>query len=340
VTDLCKTLTFAALLATTQIAPSDVVFAQGLQQRAAPPAQPAAKAKPKAAAPAQPVAPVKQTDAQEGEIVARVGDRDVTTTEVKAFLAGIGVEQREALAKEPALMSRALRVMLANQLVLKEATEKKWQDQPVVAAQLAKLRDNAILESYLQSVSTPPADYPDEAEVQKTYEANKLALLVPRRFHLAQIFVALPDGSDKAAEDQAGKKVADIQTKLKQPKADFAAIVKESSTQADAAENGGDLGWVAETQLLPEIKTRVMGMANGSVSEPIKLADGFHIVKLIDTKAADTAPLAEVREALVQRIRAQRAELLRRTYLARVLEQNPPAINELALSKVLGAPSR
>lgn len=347
-TELSKSSAFAAALLALMLPVSGgVVLAQSQpqQQRPAPqaqPVQPAAKPRPGTAAPAPvaPVAPPRQTNVQGGEVVARVGNRDISTAEVQAFLAGIGPDQRATLAKDPALLSQALRIMLANQLVLKEATDKKWQDQPAVAAQLAKLRDNALLESYLQSVSTPPANYPDDAEIEKTYEANKQAFLVPRQFHLAQIFVAVPEGSDKAAEDQARRKVAEIQVRLKQPKADFAAIAKETSGQAGAAENGGDLGWIAETQLLPEIKTQVMGMSSGAVGDPLKLADGFHIVKLIETKAAATRPLVEVRDLLVQRLRAQRADLLRRTYLARILEQNPPAINELALSKVLDAPSR
>ncbi len=338
-----------AVIAGGAIVSSGVSLAQTQQppqrtaQQMQPPAtKPKAKAAPAAAPAASPAAPQVETPAAapSGEIVARVGSRDISTSEVREFLAGVGPDQRAALSKDPALLSQALRLMLANQLVLKEATDKKWQDQPAIASQLAKLRENAILETYLQAVSVPPANYPDEAEVQKTYEANKSALIVPRQFHLAQIFVALPEGADKAAEDQVRKKVAEIQARLKQPKADFAAIAKENSTQSGAAENGGDLGWVAETQLIPEIKTQVMGLANNAVTEPIKLADGFHIVKLIETKAAETRPLAEVRDALVQRLRAQRADLLRRAYLGRMLEQNPPVINELALSKVLEAPAR
>lgn len=316
------------------------------QQRTvqAPTPAPAAKPKPKAAAPAAPApAPAgaeTPAAASSGEIVARVGGRDVPASEVRAFLTSIGADQRAALAKDPALLSQALRLLLANQLVLKEAVDKKWQDQPAIAAQLEQLRENAILETYLRAVSTPPANYPDEAEVQKTYDANKSALIVPRQFRLAQIFLALPEAADKATEDQIRKKVAEVQIKLKQPKADFAVIAKEVSMQAGAADNGGDLGWVPETQLIPEIKAQVMGMANNAIGEPVKLADGFHIVKLIDTKAAETRPLAEVRDALVQRIRAQRADALRRSYLAQVLDQNPPVINELALAKVLEAQAR
>jgi peptidylprolyl isomerase len=303
-------------------------------------ARPAQPPRPKAAAPTPAVAarpaaaPSAAAPRGDGDIVARVAGRDISIAEVRSFVSGLAAEQQAALARDPALLSQTLRLMLANQLVLKEAVEKKWQDQPAVAVQLARIRENAIVETYLQTASKPPENYPDDAEIQKAYDANKSAFIVPRQFRIAQIFVALPDGADKATEDQARKKLLDLQTKLKQPKADFAAIAKESSDQPESAARGGELGWLAETQIRPEIKTQVMGLANNAIGDPVKLDGGWHIIKLIETKPAATRPLTEVRVLLVERLRAQRAEALRRNYLARLLEQTPPAINELALIKV------
>lgn len=301
-------------------------------------AAPTRPAPPPAAAPAtSAIAPA--TTRAEGEIIARVAGRDITAAEVRGFIAGLAAREQAALVRDPALLSQAVRLMLANQIVLKEAQTKKWQDQPAVAAQLERVRDAAIVESYLQAVSVPAENYPDDAEVQKAYDANKTAFVVPRQFRLAQIFVALGAGADKDTEEKARKKLADLQAKVKQPKADFAALAKESSEQRDTAERGGELGWIPETQIRPEIKTQVMGLANNAVSEPIKLDDGWHIIKLIETKPAETRPLTEVRDLIVQQLRSQRAEAVRRAYLARALEQSPPAINELALAKVFGQPA-
>jgi peptidylprolyl isomerase len=301
-----------------------------------PAARPGSGASTAAPARTQPAAPRAPTaaDKADDEVVARIAGRDVTTSEVRSFLAGLGAEQQAALARDPALLSQTLRLMLANQLVLKEANEKKWQDQPEIAAQLARVRDNAVVESYLQAISVPPESYPEEAEIQKAYDANKTAFIVPRQFRIAQIFVSLPAGADKTAEDQARKKLTDVQARLKQPKADFAAIAKELSDQRETAERGGEIGWLSEAQIRPEIKAQVMGLANNGVSELIKLDDGWHIIRLIETRASETRPLADVRAFLVQRLRTQRTETLRRAYLARLLEQSPPAINELGLAKV------
>lgn len=325
----------AALMCSTSLAQTPAQQPHPQRPRAAAPTAPAT------AAPARPAAAVTAGRAAaaapravEGEVVARIGGRDVTTTEVRNFIVGLGVREQAALARDPALLSQAVRLMLANQLVLKEAEGRKWQDQPAVAAQLQRIRDSAIVESYLQTVSAPPASYPEEVDVLKAYDANKTAFLVPRQFRIAQIFVALEAGADNETKEKARKKLTEIQGRLKQPKADFAAIAQESSDQRDTAERGGELGWVPENQIRPEIKTHVMGLSSGTTSEPIQLDGGWHIIKLIETKAAETRSLPDVRDVIVQQLRSQRAEVIRRAYLARVLEQSPPAINELALTRV------
>jgi parvulin-like peptidyl-prolyl isomerase len=309
-------------------------------------AQAQAPAKPKAApqAAAQPAAAtaaVTQGTAAQGsakaageDVVARVGNTNVSAEELRSYVAALAPNERAALAQDPALFSQAVRMLLANRLVLQEISAKKWDQQPNVIAQLDRVRENAVVELYLQTASAPPANYPSDEDLQKVYDANRAALLMPRQFELAQIFVALPKDADKAAEDQAKKSLDDLQRKLKAPAADFAALANENNAKNNTG-NGGDLGWLLETQIRQEIRARVMELAKGAVSEPIRLDDGWHIIKLIDTKASYTRTLPEVRDQLVQQMRNERATALRRAYITELLREHPPVLNELALSNLL-----
>lgn len=273
------------------------------------------------------------------EVIARVGDSDVTAEQVRATIQLLDARQQAALARDPALLSQTVRAILANRLVLKEAAAKKWEQQPAVVAQLARARESVIVESYLQSVTAPPDSYPSEAEIKSVYEANASALLVPRRFHLAQIVVAVPKDADKAAEDTAHKKLDEVAKKVKQPGADFGAIARSSSEDSASVEREGEIGWVNEPDLRAEIRGQVTGLPKSGITDPVRLDDGWHIVKLLDTEAAHTRPFAEVRDALLQRMRAERIEANRRAYVAELLKQTPPVVNEIALSKLLEAKS-
>ncbi|MFH0303465.1 peptidyl-prolyl cis-trans isomerase [Bradyrhizobium sp. 31Argb] len=298
------------------------------------PAQAVAKPKPvapAAAAVTQGAAPAKSGD----DVIARVGTTNISADQIRAYVAALGPRERAAFGQDPSLLSQAVRLMLANRLVLQEVAAKKWDQQAAIAEQLDRVRESAVAELYLQQVSTPPASFPSEDDLQKVYDANRASFLMPRQFELAQIFVPLAKDADKATEDKAKKAVEELQRKLKAPSADFAALANETNE----TKNGGELGWLAETQIRPEIRTQVMALAKNAIAEPIKLDDGWHIIKLTDTKASYTRTLPEVREVLVQQMRSERAAMLRRAYLAELLKQNPPVINELALSGLIGGPT-
>jgi parvulin-like peptidyl-prolyl isomerase len=266
----------------------------------------------------------------QGDVVAHVGGVDITAKELRAYVEGLGAREQAAIAKEPALLGQAVRLMLNERVVLQEALAKKWEQQPQVAAALEQLRERAIVELYLKSVSQPPASFPSEEELQKAYDANRSAFVVPRQFQLGHIFVKSPKDADRVTEDRAKKALEEIARKLKTG-AEFAAIARADSD----AKDGGELGWLIEGQIRPEIRARVMGLSKGAVSEPIQLDDGWHIVKLIDTKASYTRPLAEARDQLAQQMRTERATALRRAYVAELVKRNPPVVNEIALSNLL-----
>jgi len=271
--------------------------------------------------------------AHSAEVVGKIGGTEVTTTELRAYVETLPAQDQAALAKDPSLLSQVVRTYLARQAVLKEAQAKKYDQQPVVKAQLDRVRDEALTELYLQSVSRPPDGFPSEAELQTAYQANRKAFEVPKQYQVAQIFVSGARG-DRDADEKARRKLDEVTRRLKQ-KADFAAVARELSDERDAATRGGEIGWLAEEQIVPGIRATVVGLSKGAVSEPTRLDDGWHVLKLLDVRAPSVRTLAEVREALVAQLRAERARANRQAYLSRLLEQNPPAINELTLPRIL-----
>ncbi|MDH6258143.1 peptidylprolyl isomerase [Bradyrhizobium sp. BR13661] len=337
-----KTFAFSAIAVALVFTAAPQVVAQTRNPAPAAPAraQSAPAASSQAAAPAQP-APAAADNAavRGGEIIARVGDSDVTAEEIRATIQLLDARQQAAMAHDPAVLSQTVRAILANRLVLKEAMTKKWDQQPAVVAQLARARENVIIETYLQSVTLPADSFPNDAEIKSVYEANASAFLVPRRFRLAQILVAVAKDADKSAQDAARKKLDDVVSKLKQPNAEFGQLARSSSDDAPTAERDGEIGWVGEPDLRTEIRGQVTGLPKAGFTDPIRLDDGWHILKLLDTEASHTRPLVEVRDALVQRIRAERVEANRRAYVAELLKQSPPVVNEIALSKLLDTKS-
>ncbi len=278
-------------------------------------------------------------DASDADVVARAGAARLSGNDVRQIFMQMNTRDQAAVERDPRLLGQAVRAMLANQLVLKEAVAKKWDQQPAIAAQLDRIRQDAVIETYLRSISQPPDGYPAEAEIENAYEANKISFLVPRQFQLSQIVVLLAQGADKAAEDKANRKLEDIKKSLREPSANFAAIAARDSDDPEGAAKSGDLGLLREDQIRPEIRSQIFGLAVNGVSEPVRLEDGWHILKLVDTKPAYTRPLVEVRELLQQRLREERQTANRRRYVGKLIDESPVTINEIALSRLVEKPS-
>jgi peptidylprolyl isomerase len=268
-------------------------------------------------------------------VIAKVGDNEVKADDIKPFIEKLSVRDQVALSKNPAALNEYVRGLIVQQLVYKEALAKKWDQQPQVVSLIDKMRQQAITQSYLQSIAAPPQDFPSASEIQEAYELLKKAnaLQVPKQYHLAQVYIACPKGSDKTVEEKAQARL-DVAVKAIKT-GDFAAVAKSQSDDATSAQRGGDLGFLAESQIQPEIRSSVASLSKNGTTDPIRLNDGWHIVRLLEVKDPYTATLDEVKGSLVNELRNQKAQVLGKSYLAKLLQQYPLTLNEIAISKLI-----
>ena len=268
-------------------------------------------------------------------VVARVGDAEVYVEDVQSWLAGLEPAQREAAAKQPTLLTEAVRTLLVQRLVLQEADEKKWAERPEVAAAIERQRATIVAETYLRSVAQPPADFPTEDVLKKAYDGAGDALNVQRRHKLAQVFIAAAEGKEKAVKEA---EVAEVKKKLATPGADFAAIARAHSEEATSAGKGGEIGWLDENLIEEGIRTEIAKLSKGGVTGAILLKDGWHFVKVIDREEPRKLTFEEVKPRLAERLREQRAQAASQEYVAKLLRDHPVVINEIELPKVLAEP--
>jgi hypothetical protein len=265
--------------------------------------------------------------AQPAAVLGKVGDIEITGSEIREIVAGLEAEQQTTLSKDPAALGQFVRALLVQRLVLQQALEKKWDQDPAVIARLVRARESALTESFLQNASMPEPGYPNEAEITEAYEASKSKLLIPRTYKLAQIYIA----KDKAKLDQ-------VQKQLKAKNADFAALARAHSEESASAAQGGEIGWLTEDQVQPEMRAKLPELTLGAVSEPVRLQDGWHILKVLDLRESRTPTLDEIRKDLTSQLRAERARAKRQEFLAGLIKDHPLAINEIELAKAAAKP--
>ncbi len=269
------------------------------------------------------------------EVLGRIGSVELKTEEVRSSIIALKEPERKAVTSNADAFGKLVRSMLVQRQVLKEASAQNWEYRPEVIEMLKRARDVALTDSYLKSVSEPPADYPSEPELKIRYEAQKENLKIPRSYRLAQIYVSKPDEGDKAGEARAKSKLEKVQSLLKKQSADFALIARDHSEESQSAARGGEIGWLTEAQIQPEILSKLPKLTMNTVSEPVVLKDGWHILKVMDVREPFTPVLDQVRAQLTQQLRAERAESGLQAYLTKLLQDNPVVINEIAVEALL-----
>ncbi len=88
--------------------------------------------------------------------------------------------------------------------------------------------------------------------------------------------------------------------------ADFAELARANSEDATASK-GGDLGWVAAGETVPEFERAMNSLKNGEISPPIQSPFGWHLVQVMERRSEE---LSEDRKKLAARqtVRARKAD--------------------------------
>lgn len=269
--------------------------------------------------------------------VARIGQAEVSLEQVQALLPELDAQQRTALGNNPALLKQAVQAALLQEMLVRAAQNAGWDEDPQAARAMQRARNAALAESYLNAIAAVPAGYPQEQEVRAVYEANIPQLMQPRQLELAQIFIAEPQGADKETQKSAERKRKAVSKALgRNPSQQtFTAAARELSDVQGSEASGGQIGWVAQEQILPALRDALQDAAAGTVVGPLRLDDGWHWLRLGAVREAGPVAFELVRAQLAERLRAERINANRQAYLNRLLGENPISINELALFELV-----
>lgn len=91
-------------------------------------------------------------------------------------------------------------------------------------------------------------------------------------------------------------KANEILAQVKATPDDFAKIAKENSQDKTTAINGGDLGFFAAKEMVPEFSKAAFALKPNTMTDKlVKTQYGYHIIKATDRMAASTQPFEKVK---------------------------------------------
>lgn len=181
----------------------------------------------------------------------------------------------------------------------------RFEDMPALLAQEGvnyaafreEMRDEITLEQ-LRRIDVGQRINVSPREIQQCIADLEGNVAVNSDYNLSHILISMSESATAAQIDEAKSKADEVYAQLIDG-ADFSEMAIRYS-DAQTALDGGALGWLKGDQLPTLYSDIVAAMEAGDVSEPLRSASSFHIVKVNDLRSA--IQRSEIEQVLVRHI--------------------------------------
>lgn len=200
--------------------------------------------------------------------------------------------QQQGQPDSPEVRKNIREKMIIEEIVAQEAIKKGMDKLADVNTQVDLARQTILIRAYLQDYikNNPIGDDVLKAEYDKIKSQ-----MGDKEYHARHILV------EKEAEAK------DIIAKLK--KGEKFEKLAEKSKDPGSKTKGGDLGWAAPANFVPEFSAAMTKLQKGQyTTEAVKSQFGWHIIKLEDSRAMQAPPFDEVKQNLRQRAQQQQID--------------------------------
>jgi peptidyl-prolyl cis-trans isomerase SurA len=165
-----------------------------------------------------------------------------------------------------------------------------------------------------------------EEEARQYYLAHQQEFVEPASIMLREILVEVGTTSRQgqamisvAQDDAAAKRAEAIRARLTAGE-DFAKVATEESASASKA-NGGLIGPFNVSELSADLHKVLDKMKPGEITQPIRTARGYQILKVESSKPTTQRPFDSVRDLVAERVYNDRSKSEMRKFLDRVRRQ-------------------
>lgn len=156
-----------------------------------------------------------------------------------------------------------------------------------------------------------------EEELRARYEQDKAQYVQAETRNARHILIPVEDQAEDAAQAAVAR---DLHTQI-QGGADFAELARAHSKDSASAASGGELGWATRDIYDPAFGAKLFSMREGEVSEPVKSAFGYHIIKLEGIRPEAGRSFDDARGEIALQLREEKAGALFNSEQDRLQEQ-------------------
>lgn len=136
-----------------------------------------------------------------------------------------------------------------------------------------------------------------DAEMQNFYQRHRGEFSQTGRVRVAEILLIIPPSADAKAQEDVHRRATKLAAQAHSK--DFAGMARKHSDGPERAQ-GGDLGVIDPATLHRQVAHAIARLQVGDVSEPIRSAKGYHILKVLDRGGAGSADFKRLQPQIQQ----------------------------------------
>lgn len=213
-------------------------------------------------------------------VVAEVEGHPITLAEIGDAIRALPPNMRDLPFED--LYPGVLERMIQQQALVVQARRMRLDIDPVVRRHMREAEDRVLENELLNRLIGKTIS---EQALLARYQAEYVNKPGPEEADVSVILVP--------TEDQARKDIAEIAKG-----ADFATVAKRDSRD-HSADKGGELGFMRQGQLIPEVGAVALALDPGQVApNPVHVQTGWFVVKVSARRRVPVPGFAEVREEL------------------------------------------
>lgn len=158
-----------------------------------------------------------------------------------------------------------------------------------------------------------------DEEAQAYYNAHRADFSTPAELMFREVLVSVPttpQGINVAADEEAREKIEAVRARLiaGEPFPRLAAEESDSGSKA----NGGLVGPINEDELAPALKTIVESLKVGDISQPLRVARGYQLLKLESRTEGTLKSFGDARGEIADKVGQGKLDVERARYLTRL----------------------
>ncbi|MDD5644688.1 MAG: peptidylprolyl isomerase [bacterium] len=228
------------------------------------------------------------------DVVAVVNGRKITAGD---FRNKLKVSVTPSAYDDEEVRKQVIESMIINSLIYDLALEKGIDKDEELLERIEDIKKSMASQIFIEREVIDKIALTDK-DARQYYNEHSEEFVVPERIKASHILIQLPEDADDDVKKKAKKVAEDTLKRLK--KGEKFDVLAEELSDCPSSKRGGDLGFFALGQMVPEFESAAFELEVGETSQVVETRFGYHIIMVTDRQETEKIDFDENKDRIKQ----------------------------------------